>query len=1165
MTAGDAVVNCPACGTEAPEGARFCPSCGATLTRPSDERRVVTVLFGDVVGFTSMSEARDPEQVKNLLDRAFDRLAADVRACGGRVDKIVGDAIVAIFGAPVAHEDDAERAVRAALRMQETLAAHAEETGAPVRMRIAVNTGEVLVGALSAGGDVTAMGDVVNAASRLQEAARPGEVLVGGTTREATRDVVGYERVGEVSARGREAPIEAYRVVEVLGLPGSRPRRPRAPLVGREAELGMLRRAVDTAVGHRRPHLLLLLGEAGVGKSRLAEEVVETAAGDHGAQVLEGRCLPYGEANPWWPVAEALRGACGIGPDDPAEAAVEKCRQAAGELLGTPDEAARATEGLLYVMGYEGGLGEVEAHRGREEALRSLQVTVEALARRRPVVFAFSELHWADDVVLEAFDRLLERIRDVPVVIVATARSELAGRWLPTPGRYNLLVCNLDPLDRSAAARLLEGLLPPDVPPELREVLLDRSGGNPLFLEELASLLGERGRGAEVPATLRGLVSARLDALDPDERAAVEDAAVVGRRGSLSALGALVSSRGQDASELARRLQGKDLLTTGDGEYAFKSDLVRDVAYETLTKAGRARRHALVGDWLDADARRRGREAEVLEQIAHHYAVAAELADELGGVEAVPGDIRERALGWVERAAARAEVRETTAVSVHLFEHALRLVGDEEAERRWNLVLGRARARSVLRELGEARADAEEVLRGAEAAGEREMQARALTTLGEIEQKAGDLEASAATLERAVRMWRDLGDRRGEADALRHWGMTNLHGQDGDAADEAITEALAAYRAVGDRRGEAWALQNLGWIAFYQGDHEAAEERLEEARALFSELGDFGGEGWCLGLQGYVRYYMGDLAYAEGVAMVALNWTEEMGDKWAHGMMVNLLAMVRLWQGRTGEALEHAREAHRIFVGIEDAFGLVQSAFGLSWALLFAGRVEEAFEVAERALGRTEEVPALEWMAIVHLAQLAAGIGDRERLREVADRVKELPAEEIEFDVGESGGATLALAYLQLDRAQEAVPLLEGALEGADRDGELAYVCCLLALAYAAVGRREDAVEVADRLAPMEGGTYLDRLRAHVGAGLAHAGGGRQGDAEGAFREALRVVDASGDVLDAALVRLARGRALESLGSDEASAVLSEAEGRLADLGVEALGWDELFRRAAGG
>src|SRR5437764_8124653 len=304
-------MNCPACGAPVPEGARFCSECGHRLVATPDERRLVTVLMADLVGFTGMAAGTDPEQVKGLVDHCFERLVADVTTFGGRLDKIVGDQIIALFGAPVAHEDDAERAVRAALRMHETLAGMRPDLAVPVSIRIGINTGEVLVGAMRAGGDPTAMGDVVNTAQRLQKLGAPGDVIVGSATEIATRDAIHYEPLGAVTLRGRDEPVHAFRAVDALAPPGRRRMRRRAPFVGRDAELSTLRGLTTMAVTRERAHLVLLVGDAGVGKSRLASELGDIAACDLGAYVLNGVCLPYGDPNAFGPIAEALRQAAG--------------------------------------------------------------------------------------------------------------------------------------------------------------------------------------------------------------------------------------------------------------------------------------------------------------------------------------------------------------------------------------------------------------------------------------------------------------------------------------------------------------------------------------------------------------------------------------------------------------------------------------------------------------------------------------------------------------------------------------------------------------------------------------------------------------------------------------------------------------------------------------
>jgi class 3 adenylate cyclase len=551
-------MTCPVCGVPVPEGARFCPECGQRLVVAPDERRLVTVLMADLVGFTALSADADPEQVKRLVDDSFERLVDDVVAFGGRLDKIVGDELVAQFGAPVAHEDDAERAVRAALRMQDTLAGLVPQLGVAVQMRVGVNTGEGVVGSMRAGGDPTVMGDVVNTAQRLEKLAAPGEVIVGPGTYAATRDAIRYEALGPQGLRGREAPVEAYRAVAALTRPGRRRAHERSPFLGRDAEIGALAHVLSMAASRRRAHLVLLSGDAGVGKSRLASEIATLAAGDYGAEVLAGQCVPYGDANVFGPVAEALRHVCGLDGDDTREAPARALvMERVSDALRLPPDAAeseRVVEGLLYLIDGVARPG-VDPSRARDDALRSTLAFLEALAGRAPLVLTLSDVHWASDEVLELCDRMLSRLHNLPFVLVATTRQGLEDRWIPESGRYNTLALHLEPLDDAATAELVRALLCGEADQQTVAFLLERSGGNPFFVEELVAFVQETRDGEnlrELPATLHGLVAARLDALEPAERSLLEDCAVVGGSGSISAVIALAAR--SDAQQLLDRL-----------------------------------------------------------------------------------------------------------------------------------------------------------------------------------------------------------------------------------------------------------------------------------------------------------------------------------------------------------------------------------------------------------------------------------------------------------------------------------------------------------------------------------------------------------------------------------------------------------------------------------
>ena len=418
-------------------------------------------------------------------------------------------------------------------------------------MRIGINTGEVLTGAMRAGGDYTAMGDVVNTANRLQTAAAGGQVLVGAATYHATAEAISYEPVGSISARGIDEPIEAWRALEVLLLPGRHPRHRRSPLVGRDEELSLLRQAVELAFTRSRSNLILVLGDAGVGKTRLADEIAEWAACEHGARHIESRCVPYGEANIWYPIGAALGELCGVAEGASQTEAQKGCTAAVADVFGADPESptvVQVANSLMYLMGYDGPLRNFEPQRAREEASRAVVRFLDAICAKGPLLFRLADLHWADDVVLALIDDILTRLSRSPFCLVAGARHLIDPRWAPRSGRHNTVVVNLDPLDGTAASQLLEHLVDHrDLPHGLRDTLLVRSGGNPFFLEELVALTDradeplEAGRlaewtssaaaEAELPETLRGLVAARLDRLPREERAVVEDAAVVGRTG----------------------------------------------------------------------------------------------------------------------------------------------------------------------------------------------------------------------------------------------------------------------------------------------------------------------------------------------------------------------------------------------------------------------------------------------------------------------------------------------------------------------------------------------------------------------------------------------------------------------------------------------------------
>ena len=1135
------------------------------------------MVFADLAGFTGLSETMDPESVKNLVDRCFAALAADVTSHGGRVDKVVGDAMVALFGAPVAHEDDAERAVRAALQMQHTIRGLSGEMPHDLELRVGINTGEVLVGAIRAGGDYTAMGDVVNVASRLQTTAAPGSVVVGESTYQATAAVMRYEELGEQRARGREAPVAVWRALASLAPPGRRPRRVSTPLIGRHEEMGLLRNTVSLAFSRRRPMLALILGDAGVGKSRLTEELSDWAAEEHGALVLEGRCVPYGEANPWWPVAEAVRQACGIDIGDASSSAEEKTRETVAPLLGEgrEGEIAQVTKGLMHLLGDTEALADVDPQRARQEGQRALTALTAGLARRQPLVVVLSEVHWADEVVLELIGGQLARLSGLPVVLILTARPELSFQWSPPAGRHNLLTLRLDPLERAAtrklARMLIEGTLPGtgavERSAEVIEALTERSGGNPFFLEELVALVEDEagsgtatGVGGELPVTLRGIVAARLDALPLAERSLLEDASVVGRSGRTLSLAAMGRARGVDAIEpTLAEVAGRDLLKVEGTRWEFRSDVVREVLYEILTKSERARRHWNLATWISDTAGKAKREDEFLEQVAHHYAAAAELVREVGPAPGVPGDVVAVAVKALRRAAGWALGRELLLAAARLLDRAADLVPPGNAKLLLPVLLDRAQVRIQMRELAGAKADLA-VLTAAE---DEQSLPQVMTLRGYLEQAEGEYERSAASLASAIALWRERGDREGEGYALRGAGMTSFSSGNLARAEDQLMEALDIARELGRRRDEAWALWTLSWVSFAAVRLDEAEQRLGEAAAAFQAAGDAGGNGWVKGLLGYIRLAQGRREEAEELALGVVEDAGDRGDRWAHAMVVVLLGSLRLWQGKIQAAIESGHEARATFLAIGDNAGLVRALGFLCRALAAAGQVGEARRYAQEAVAASGNGSALgvePFTGQVYQALVALQAGDWQTALTALDDLPSIALGDTELRTARG------LALMQAGRIQEAIALLESevVVDKHTDTGGVPNLVATRALAQASAGQAELALESAARATAWEpAGTYRDNVIADLARAFACAQLGRLDHAEEALADATAETGATDDRLTWALVRLAAGRLRTAAGDPSGAAQAVAALTDLSDMDANYDGWDNVFRAAA--
>jgi class 3 adenylate cyclase/tetratricopeptide (TPR) repeat protein len=631
---------CPRCGRENAEDARFCDSCGAALTaEPTparEERKVVSVLFADIVGFTTRAEQMDPEDVRAVLEPYQTRLRRELEQRGGTVEKFIGDAVMALFGAPTAHEDDPERAVRAALAIRDWI----REEG-HLQLRIAVTTGEALVaiGARPAEGEGMAAGDVVNTAARLQAAAPVDGILVDETTYRATSQKIEYREADAVSAKGKQAPVSAWEAVEARARFGvDLAQAPRAPLIGRERELDVLVAALDRVRAERSTQLVTLIGVPGIGKSRLVYELSQVIESE--AELTswrQGRSLPYGEGVSFWALGEIVKAQAGVLETDAPSETERKLEASIGGVLAG-DDASWVARHLRALVGVE----TEQELRGdhRAEAFAAWRRFFEAIAEERPLVLVFEDLHWADEGLLDFVDYLVDWAGGVPILVVCTARPELLTRragW--GGGKPNAVTLSLSPLDDEQTARLLGALLERSVlSAETQAVLLQRAGGNPLYAEEFVRMVADRGLGTgdgdwPLPESVQGIVAARLDALPDEEKALLQDASVIGKVFWLGAAAGIGEIDRSAAEECLHRLERKEFVrreqrssVEAENEYAFRHLLVRDVAYGQIPRAQRAEKHRLAAEWLEG----LGRPEDHAELLAHHYSSALELAKAAG-------------------------------------------------------------------------------------------------------------------------------------------------------------------------------------------------------------------------------------------------------------------------------------------------------------------------------------------------------------------------------------------------------------------------------------------------------------------------------------------------------------------------------------------------------
>ena len=885
------------------------------------ERKVATVLFADLVDSTGLVASVDPEVVRGRVNRYFDVVSERIRAHGGTVEKFAGDAVMAAFGVPLAHEDDAERAVRAALEIIPSV----EELRLSVR--IGIESGEVVV---EDSESTFATGEAVNLAARLQQAAQPGEILLGPAARRLAAGAVEVDDVGPLEVRGRPEPLWTARAIRAH----DSTRVVATPFVGRQAELALLETSFARAVRDRRAQLVTIFGEPGLGKSRLVTEFVD---GVERATTLSGRTLPYGEGVTYWPLAAMIKASAAIGDDDPAADAFEKLR-ASCESEAVADLLAAAL----------GVLGAAEGDRTPGELSWAALRWAEQLAQGQPLVLVFEDIHWAEEPLLELVEQLARSLQDSPVLIVAVARPELLDTR-PTwgGGIRNASAIDLLPLGDDESEELSSALLSrTDVTRIQRGLVLERAEGNPLFLEEIAHALRD-GRGLDgIPDSLQALIASRIDGVAADEKKLLQSAALIGRvfwRGALERL-----APDLEVVELLDRLVNREFVVaeerssiSGEHAYRFKHVLIRDVAYGGMSKARRAEEHRAFADWVADRAR-----DELAEIRAHHLEQAADLLIELAGT--IPEDLARSAADALEEAGRRGLRRGALRSARRTL---VRAVAIEPTPDRRYLAAHAAWRLADVPTVGD---EAEAALAEARAAGRSDIEGRALVLLADLALHAdGDVARAHDLADEALAILPE-DELAGLYDAHAlittiFWWLGN-----GEGATRHAEAMLDLAHKAARPELESLAKTQLSAIAGVRGDVAGALVLLEQAESLAETSGSHEAMGYALAVHGR-RFGEAESDDAERYLRRALEIFDEIGAAGRHGWTLSNLASVYRQRGEIPLAEKTFREAVRRLRGTHEQGYLAEAERGLAEVLVVQGKVDEADRLiteAERRVGR---------------------------------------------------------------------------------------------------------------------------------------------------------------------------------------------------------------------
>ena len=1021
------MIQCQTCGHENPETNRFCGACAAPLVQAeprSEVRKTVTVVFCDLVGSTAMGEALDPEQLRLVTQRYFDEMRVQIERHGGTVEKFIGDAVMAVFGVPQIHEDDALRAVRAAADMRDVLAALNIELdrdyGVSLACRIGVNTGEVVSGS----GDAVIVGDAVNVAARLEQAASPDEILLGEDTFALVRDAITAEPVDALDLKGKTDPVPAHRLIDVTTGAAGFARHLDAPMVGRERELALLRGAFDRTVNDHACQLFTVLGVGGVGKSRLMAAFVDEL-GDR-ATVLRGRCLPYGEGITFYPLAEALIEIADLNDADTPEAARAKL----AALAASREDADRIADRVGQAIGIAG------SETAPEETLWAIRMLLEALSADRPLVFAIDDLQWAEPKFLELVEYVADLARDAAILLACMARPELLDDhpgW--AGGKLNATSILIEPLSPEECGALVANLLSDDtVDQAVRARIADAAEGHPLYAEEITGLLVDEGRlvlkdgrwvattdlsDVPVPPTISALLSARLDRLPTGERRLIEIASVMGQVFYVDAVRSLAGEEpagvGSGIASLVRKqfVRPERSDVPGTEALAFRHLLLRDAAYDAISKATRAELHERFADWLANAGGSLGEQDEI---VGYHFEQAYRFRVELGAVGERGRQLSDAAGRHLASAGGRAFARGDNAASINLLSRAAALLGLDD-----RLRLG------------------------------------ILPDLGWALDEAGDSDAARAVLGEAVERAEAAGDDQTRMHAvIQRWRCSAAEGDYADARRDA-EQALVVFEAAGDERGlsRAWSL--VGMVERDDGQMGNAERALERALVHARSADDIGEQAaiyWSLG----VVLARGPTPIGEAIRRCEEVIAETEGIRTIAADMFHALAHLRARRGEFEEALSLASRCRDILweTGAIWRFWFFSE---ILWDVkMLAGEPEEALEILTEGYEQLERMGDTSPLLAAWLAESLYALGRSDD----AERRAQVAVDAVDDDFARCAGmGVLARVLAQRGRFDEAERMARDALayfEGTEYSIDRTDVLMSLAEVLRLSGRPEEAI-----------------------------------------------------------------------------------------------------------